>query len=1277
MSRSRAHSYASVTSKISPSRNRTQSNPWNRYADFFTNESFLIPDTITFAKILPFFKALKGYSSRYKITLVELVGYEAYFVEQWISSRSSNTLIVTYTGDHNDKIIAYHVQLINSISIPQPPPIHEQNPNVLQVSSNDPVLSPFENWPPRFISYLVDQLESPFCVATETSLGYAFITNLAQLSPFLTLVDAKTGNIVDDYTLYVVNYNLRKLGCGSRSVTTTDEPSKSVESKFKATFKIDSKIPINYAIINLISIVQTFLYYYGILDPVYCDGLFCEKTEAAIEEWWRIILNIPLATQLIKVKPPSATMPESIQAIIGFTILCRYLLELGGTTFSVPKDPNDIRRMKFAILKFQKHFKLEQTSTLNHETLIKLFDWSQTIKASQNLTKDLIKVKKLVKNTVIDITSGKNFQSIAQNASASPFHLLSRSNYDDVKMINCQNIENFNHMSVGKQLSYLLFNSGKPINLEKESLAIQTVKKIADSTSTGTIIDGVKRLKSQIGDSISPQKPKSTFAELKNLSTATLNVFDKDHETSILSDTESTDENNNEKAYKPNDIDMEKNLINTYYDDSNINKKIKKSKLRSSSLLSSDDELPPQRTQQPNLKRKDSLAGFDFDEYNDDVAIYNPTKKFGFFKSKNNASSRANSMGANNSDGYEDYDDYGYQNSENKEKGFSSHFKLSRRSCADKNNIDEVLIDDNYSDADHRSKSNLNSRRGTDAKDPKPNLKSFYTSPHVISTSEFSDPNTRLNSVEKIRNSEPNTRLNSVEKVRNSTSIASNSQTNDLHSSTTNDNESDGVYEYENGFEYDYELDSSISQSRKHSSLNSSKEHSRKTSAINIPKASNNLIPPKNDLNSHNYSTYSAQTNLTSANDSSLQRQSNSNIDCEYLKFMKRLKRRHSVPIVQCEMNKYAIEMKMKIDKLDREATSTLERRQSWLNNNNSVWDTKNRTNGGKLVGSKTNNDNESSIDNKVDYLTRPRNKSIFGAQSVCTTSSWDTVHGSTDALLIYHNRTENMPLRRCESFSILCNCLVDNAKTSDVYGFEFTGQNFITPEVLAMKYLKLEAKYQFDMVQRSFFLSRNLRQYSKFVLDVINREKNPSTCINIQYNNTRNDISKAIGKYYEIEDKVKNTVKNNARLKYELRLLLQKTKEVENNLKTLKDFKIKTLSERINKLSNGLNLESEDKSDNSKQEDHLIDKIYQNTEKLTWKDVGIKNIYNNPSLIIYLIFHFFLCRIFQRIDPKTVEQRWKKIDKNETVSQIIKKLYIESDEKFNKLRDESELKED
>ena len=1306
--RSRAHSHSRPNSRSRPhSRSRSASNPWNRYADFFKNKSFLIPDIVAFDKIKPYFKSIPDYNSKFEITLVELVGYEAYFVEQWIASRSNNTLIVTYTGDPNDRIVAYHVLSLSSDK--KPSSIHE---NSNQSNQNNM----YDHWPLKFISYLVEQLESPFYVPTDTSMGYAFITNLAQLNPFLSLIDAKTGNISDDYTLFMVNYNLKKLGCGSRSAATTDEPSKSMENKFKSTFKIDSKIPINYSVLNLIYTTQIFLYYYGFIDPIYCDGLFCEKTETAINEWWKIMNEIPMALNMLKDKPPNCNISDSIKGIVGITILCRNLLEIGGNNFGVPKDLLDYKQMKLTILRFQKHFKLEQTSCFNHETLLKLIDWGNSIKTSQNLTKDLSKMKKIVKNTVIDITSGKNLQSIAQNASASPFFLHSHTNFDQGKLINCQNIDHFSNFTLGKSLNYLFKGNGKPIDMSKNILAVEANRKLANSTNSISVLDGVKKMKSQLN--LPPLNNNSNingFFDLKNISQATLGLFDgensKDYENAIVSDSESTKAKDRVKSKtklkskpsKSNSMSLEnrekyqnqnqnqnqktseqKSNSLTYNDDNNINQHIKKSsRIVSPPYLSSDDEYNYEYKSKLKSSTRHKNKNDYIEEFNNDISTYTPNKK-------STSSGKSDLMKLNSLDRgqfsantYDDFDsDYvssgsnTRHNSRSKDRGssFTSHFRLTKKSHNDMINIDEAITDD---DTDSMySKTRINSKKLNDG-----NLKTVFASPHVISTGEFSGNNSRMNSVHKLNNS--------------------------------NEFDSDGVYEYEDGFEYDYEVDGQAPHKKNSSNSDDIKEHSRKQSLVpsiqndnerNGVKIINNNNNDNNNNNKfvENQTALSTQSNITTSsnyyNDNS-----NKSVDYQYLQFSKRLKRRHSIPIVDSEANKYSIEMKMKMKRESYNKNSNgLEKKTSWVDNKKNMKDfldmnsinSNNETNYSEIKDGCV----EKSIDDKLNGVDKfknntnmkgenlhdnssiiensqfmKRNQSILGSRSYNTITNIDNNYCSQEHYFIHSKPIENIPLRRCASFSLIDNNLSSQINISDVYGFEYSGSGFLTSEVLAMKYLKLKSKYQISMVQKSFEVGKELQLHSLYVLESMNPENNIKT---LKINNTRHDANLLFSKFFELEDKLKNANKSNARLKYELRLLLQRTKEVENNLKILQDFKINTLNSKIDKLVKDLNVQKDINPEITKnllnKDNHNSDIVcspfhYREDGTVDWSKFYWANIWHNPYVLVYLGFHFIMCAIIRLSDSKAIEEKWKKIDKNQTVTTIIKKLYAKSEMEMQK----------
>jgi hypothetical protein len=1218
------------------SRARAASNPWLQYSEFFANKSFLIPDTIAFSRILPYFQALPNFSSRFKISLVELVGYEAYFVEQWISSRSCNSLIVTYTGDRKNKIIAYHVlSLAAGMDLQSSAAGNDLN--------DEGKVEVTDNWPPKFISYLVDQLESPFCVATETSLGYAFITNLTQLNPFLSLINAKTGNIADDYLLFTVNYNFRKVGCGSRSAATTDEPTKSMEDKFKSAFKIDGKIPINYAALNLISIMQTFLHYYGLLDPLYCDGLLCEKTEAAIDEWWALVLDIPLAVQLIKMKPPSCSLPDSIQAIIGFTVLCRYLLEVGGNNFSAPKDPMDFKKMKPSIQKFQKHFRVKESSTFDHVTLLRLMEWGSNNKGSQNITKDLSKMKKLVKNTVIDITSGKNLQSIAHSAVASPFHLYSHANYDKEKLINCQNMEHISHMSLGKQLLYLFYGVGKPIDLTKDTLAVYVNRRIAESTSYTSVLNDVKKLKNQLStQTLNPLKVKQATSstsgnifDIRNISAVALNIFDKDQENDGSNELEKPDPQELDRDHRPKDnieIDNQNANPSGYKYEDNLNQKIRRnSKNRLTSLFSSDDEIVDSKG-----RRKESLTSNDYiDNYRNDIAAYKPVSSAIYTANDGNRKERS---------------DVQNERTRKERESFSSQFKAKNFPLGMRN-IDGALSGEGFqSEADITNDGVI---------------KNVHASPHAIYTEGFSDPGSRLSSVN-------NNKHSSGSGV--STEPSLNSGRNNVHSSNI-DYDSDGVYEYEHGFEYDYEIDGHPDNGGKYlsnlSSESGSKDHYRKKSTepyVSLKPGEVGATGGHKNI-AQNATSLSMQTNVEKGGEHILA-DNFAETDLQFSLFCNRVKRRHSIPLVSAEMNKYSIEMKYKKDKKGKSFFGGLEREASWASHRRSIWDRKDLEKGYKV-------DDSCACDTTTDYQidSLQRNRSIYESQSINTKTSMDTNYQSQEHSIIHHQKHGNH--RRSLSFSVIEEDLISHSRFADPCSFNIQFAEFWTPEVFAIKYLKLKDLYLNKIVEQAASSSKNLQLRLMHIMESLDMEKNPATCVSMRYGSTRNDINKAFGRYFELEDKLKNATKSNARLKYELRLLLQRTKEVENNLKILEDFKINTLQKKIQTMIQKLKYQKIETGEcaglpvsrvMNRDDKSVMNKIYSSDGHIDWDTLNWKNIWHNPRILIYLTFHLVFCLILRRVDSKVIETRWKEIDKDQTVTAVIRELYANSEKEVHTL---------
>ncbi|QPG73571.1 hypothetical protein FOA43_000883 [Brettanomyces nanus] len=410
--------------------------------DFFSSGSssvvFVFPDTIAFDHVRD--KCHHAFDTL-PVSQIKIVGFESYLIEQWMCSRQTKNQIVIYTGNLSDTVVAYRLEIVNNRSI----------------------------WPSSFRHYIDELSRSKHSFPTQSEYGTIYVTNVAQLDASLSLVPVPSGNLKDVYSCYVVNHDLKRLGCGSRSATVISIPPKPVEDKFKSTFHIPHEVSLDYAVREFVIVLQTFLYYYGFLRPQFCDGLYCDKTELALSQWWRMVSDIKYCTSLLKRRPPNCTLAISVRSVIGFTLFIRTLLDLGSNSFITPKDVMDARGFRLSILLFQKSQKIYREKSheafLDHETLVKLFEWAKTVKTNQNFAKDLTKVKNMMKNTVMDFASAKMKETFAG---------ISPSSKDaSKKFIDCQDFEQFLLLNLGRQLQYLFLGKGRPIEINKISLAAE------------------------------------------------------------------------------------------------------------------------------------------------------------------------------------------------------------------------------------------------------------------------------------------------------------------------------------------------------------------------------------------------------------------------------------------------------------------------------------------------------------------------------------------------------------------------------------------------------------------------------------------------------------------------------------------------------------------------------------------------------------------------------------------------------------------------------------
>ncbi len=275
-----------------------------------------------------------------------LEGYELYLVEQWVCSRRSPTIVITtYTGDPNHSIVA----------------------GVLAIPEDE------REWPPRLALYFKAMYQ--YHARPKDSLfGEIMVTNLSSFPSALTVIAVRDGNIRRHRQEFIVNEDLKRLGCLGRSGLTLTEPTRATQEKFFSLYKTNENISFSDSVLELIKQCQTALFIFGMLEAKYVDGLLCDVTETAIGDWWTEV-----GAEYYNAEPSDGILgPTTVAALLGLLMGARNRLAWYGT--SVSKDVFDVDNMKKAIGSFQKDYKLERTRRLDHQTLRRLH--SVTIKAA-------------------------------------------------------------------------------------------------------------------------------------------------------------------------------------------------------------------------------------------------------------------------------------------------------------------------------------------------------------------------------------------------------------------------------------------------------------------------------------------------------------------------------------------------------------------------------------------------------------------------------------------------------------------------------------------------------------------------------------------------------------------------------------------------------------------------------------------------------------------------------------------------------------------------------
>ncbi|KAI1434095.1 hypothetical protein GGR50DRAFT_445719 [Xylaria sp. CBS 124048] len=294
----------------------------------------------------------------------ELKGYELYLVEQWACSRQSPTLvIVTYTGDSSHGVVV----------------------GVLSVPADE------KAWSPRLRVYF-KAIHQYHARPRDTELGELMVTNLSSFPSALTVISVPDGNIKNQRRAFIVNENLKRLGCSGRSGIALSEPTPAAKAKFLQLYKTNDKVPTEDAVIELVKYCQVALYLFGKLDQVYIDGLLCDVTETSIADWWT-----EFGVEFLNIEPTDGILgPTTVAALLGLLGGARNRLSYVGAP--VAKDVFEIDSTERGISYFQKYHKLERTRRLDRQTMHKLHTITAKAAAGEGWG-----VQKAVKSTVTEI----------------------------------------------------------------------------------------------------------------------------------------------------------------------------------------------------------------------------------------------------------------------------------------------------------------------------------------------------------------------------------------------------------------------------------------------------------------------------------------------------------------------------------------------------------------------------------------------------------------------------------------------------------------------------------------------------------------------------------------------------------------------------------------------------------------------------------------------------------------------------------------------------------
>ncbi|KAI9752232.1 MAG: ERAD-associated protein [Chaenotheca gracillima] len=399
-----------------------------------------------------------------------LEGYELYLVEQWACSRVHPTFVITtYTGD----------------------PSHAVTVGVLSVPLDE------EAWSSRLKVYFraVSQYHAR---RKDTPLGVLMVTNLSGFPSALTVITVPDGDIKKHREDFIVNENLKRLGCSGRAGLTLSAPTGATLAKFHQLYHTSDRVPLYNAVLELVKLCQVALMMFDLLGAEYADGLLCDVTERAINDWWTQV-----GTEIFNLEPSDGILgPTTVAALLGMLTGARNRLNTYGAP--VGKDAFDIPSLKRGVAYFQKSQKLTKTRRLDRQTLQRLH--RVTAKAASG---EGWMVPKAVKSTVAEL-SGKGGEMVMGMVGA-----RDKAGIGEVETLD---IERFVQLVHGERCKWLWYGKPRKSLMNEGSVGSENDEALVfGQSSQGGYFWSGKRRDSGDGDDVKIDgKPKETFAEVPN-----------------------------------------------------------------------------------------------------------------------------------------------------------------------------------------------------------------------------------------------------------------------------------------------------------------------------------------------------------------------------------------------------------------------------------------------------------------------------------------------------------------------------------------------------------------------------------------------------------------------------------------------------------------------------------------------------------------------------------------------------------------------------------------